>query len=69
MKKTLIGLFLLSTICFADKIKLISYRSEYHVEEKVNEFIKDKKIKSIDIRVFKDEDGYVYHNAWIVYED
>lgn len=53
-KKIVILFLLISTICMADKVKIIRSDNLKELEKKINEFIVDKKVKDISIEVEQD---------------
>lgn len=53
IRRMLIGLVLVSSLAFADKVKIMSEQSLSALESRVNEFIHDKHVKDISIATSK----------------
>lgn len=55
MKKVLVLFMLLSSLCFADRIKIIKNEDLEKLENQINYFIQDKEIKDIKIEIVNEK--------------
>lgn len=54
MKKILTMFILISSLCFADRVKIIKSESLVKLENEINYFVADKEVKNIKIEVINE---------------